>query len=161
MRPEARGQLAHEARSAGARLCADTLRMHGEFHDLAAQIPAHRLGDAVRCPDGVLFELPQVDQGLLEVVVGEVLAAPREALESLACGGGRAREGLFKRLHFVGEQLAEICAASARVAWRSTGDGAHHLPGGLGIDAALLQDLIGQFPDPIPDRLLFIRGRGR
>jgi hypothetical protein len=155
----AAGKLPHHGRDTNARLHADVLGVTRKLHHFAAQVAAHRLGDAIRCSHVVLFQLPQTDQRFLQVVVSEVLPPRRELLESaVRCASG-LHERLVKPPHCIGEQFSGLDTANGRVAGSLTDHRADNVSDGIGVDPALLQNLARQPFNPLSDRLVFGHGR--
>src|SRR5258705_6207708 len=116
-------------------------------------------GRAEQPGDHWLLLLPQADQCLLEIVIGEVLPPGRKLLEgAMRCAGG-FHERIVKLPHCFGEEFSGLRTDHRGTAGRPTKDGAGNLSDGLGIDPALLQNLARQLFDAFSDRLVFDRGR--
>ena len=134
----ASGKLSHHACDTGTRLHSDVLGVGGELHHFPTQVAGHRLCDVARCSRIILFQLPQADQRFLQVVVGEVVPACCELLESIV----RCPRGLYQRFvkspQCISELLPRLGTANADVARRSTDHGADNIPDCSGVDPSLL-----------------------
>ena len=126
---------------------------------VAAQVGAHGGAEATDERDVVLLHLPEAEQRVLEIVVGEVGAARSEPLQRDVGGDRGLRERGVEAAHVFGKRLR--CDGRGRAGLGRGGprQRAHELPHPLRVEAALLQDLGGQ-AGALSDRLV-VGGRLR
>ena len=111
---DAIGELAHHLREAHAGIGADALRMHGEIDEFTAQIAGGGIGEPVGDRDVVLLQRLQCREHVLQIVVGELLAARHQRLQRHV---GRLRGSLQRLVEAadrLGERLARLCAVQRR-----------------------------------------------
>src|SRR5215207_5887666 len=110
----------------------------------------------------MLFQRPQADQRVLQIIVGVILLPRREALESLMRRGGGCLERLVEAPYSISEAFSRLSLVGSRMAGSLTGQGANNIAEGLRIHPALLQNLVRHGPDLVPDGLVFVcRGLSR
>src|SRR5262245_42794833 len=95
----AAGKLPHHACHTNASLHAEVLGVSRNFRHFPAKIGTHRLSKSIRDSHIVFFQLPQADQCLLEIVIGEVLPPGRKLLEGAMRYAGGFHERIVKLPH--------------------------------------------------------------
>jgi hypothetical protein len=127
--------------------------MQGEIDEFAPQVAGGGIGDPVGDRDVIRLQLLQGRESILQIVVGELLAARRQRLQRLV-GDLRGRpHRLVEAADSVRECLARLRAIE-RGARCAAAHRAHHFRDALGVEATARQHLRGQFAHPLADRLL-------